>query len=206
MPRGRWTFEAGRVCNVRMDIPHLEIEQLPAELAAALQPRVQRLGYLGEFFKCAAHQPKALLSFMAFTDHLKEALPDNLTEVVALSVAGWMGNVYERNQHERLCRTLGFTDDWIRAVNGSHPAEQARLGHTERLVQELTLALLANRGQGVDRQLAGVVTAIGAAQAIAVLMLVGRYVTHALVVNALDLQPPVSSIFDADKAITNERR
>ena len=83
-------------------VPRLEMEELPAELAAALQPRVRRLGYLGEFFKCAAHQPKALLSFMALTDDLKEALPDQLTEVVALSVAGWMGNTYERNQHERL--------------------------------------------------------------------------------------------------------
>ena len=207
VPRsGRWTFEAGRVCNVRMGIPRLEIEQLPAELAAALQPRVRRLGYLGEFFKCAAHQPKALLSFMAFTDDLKEALPDNLTEVVALTVAGRLDNTYERNQHERLCRKLGFTDEWIRAVNGLHPAEQASLGHAERLVQELTLALLASHGHGVDSQLGGVVTAIGAAQAIAVLMLVGRYVTHALVVNALDLQPPVSSIFNADKGITDERR
>ena len=30
-------------------------------------------------------------------------------------------------------------------------------------------------------------------QAIAVLMLIGRYVTHALMVNALELQPPVAS-------------
>jgi alkylhydroperoxidase family enzyme len=135
-----------------MDIPRLEIAQLPAELAAAVQPRVRRLGYLGEFFKCAAHQPKALLSFMAFTDDLKEALADNLTEVVALSVAAWMGNAYERNQHERLCRKLGFTDDWIGAV--------------------------------------------GAAQAMAILMLIGRYVTHALIVNALELGPPVPSIFE----------
>lgn len=58
-----------------MDIPRLELDQLPAELATALRPRVQRLGYLGEFFKCAAHQPAALLSFMRFTDDLKEVLP-----------------------------------------------------------------------------------------------------------------------------------
>lgn len=179
-----------------MDIPRLDIEQLSAELAAALQPRVRRLGYLGEFFKCAGHQPKALLSFMAFTDELKEALPDNLTEVVALSVAGWMGNAYERNQHERLCRTLGFTDDWIRTVNSLQPGAAGGLDPRERVVQQLTLALLEGRGHGVQPQIQAVIAAVGAAQAIAILMLVGRYVTHALIVNALELAPPVRSIFE----------
>lgn len=179
-----------------MDIPRLEIEQLPAELAAALQPRVRRLGYLGEFFKCAAHQPRALLSFMAFTDDLKEALPDNLTEVVALSVAGWMGNTYERHQHERLCRKLGFTADWIRAVNTLQPDAPGGLDECEGCVQHLTLALLEGRGHGVQPQIHAVIGAVGAAQAMAILMLVGRYVTHALIVNALQLAPPVQSIFE----------
>src|ERR1700748_66829 len=48
--------------------------------------------YLGEFFQCTAHQPEALLSFLEFTEHLKHALPSNLTEVIALSVAVLMEN------------------------------------------------------------------------------------------------------------------
>jgi hypothetical protein len=40
-----------------------------------------------------------------------------------------------------------------------------------------------------------VIDALGAAAAMAVLLVVGRYVTHSLVVNALALQPPVASIF-----------
>ena len=180
----------------RMEIPRLELGQLPAALATALRPRVQRLGYLGEFFKCAAHQPAALLSFMRFTDDLKEALPDNLTEVVALTAAGWMGNTYERNQHERLCRKRGFAADWIRAVNALQPAAQAALDENERCVQHLTLAVLNGRGHGVQAQLDAVAGPLGAAKAMALLLLIGRYVTHALIVNALELAPPVPSIFD----------
>lgn len=176
-------------------IPRLEMHDLPATLATALQPRVERLGYLGEFFKCAAHQPQALLSFMHFTDDLKHALPDNLTEVVALSVAGIMHNDYERHQHERLCRTLGFSDAWIRAVSSLQPAVATALTQEEWLVQTLALAMIEHHGCGVHTELDAVVRAIGPAQAIAVLLLVGRYVTHALVVNALQLQPPVPSIF-----------
>jgi len=176
-------------------VPRLELEALPVELAAALRPRVERLGYLGEFFKCTAHQPKALLSFMAFTDDLKEALPDTLTELVALTVARVMQNDYERNQHERLCRKLGFADVWIQTVEALQPEQGDLLRDDERRVQRLVLMMLARQGCDVEAELAAVVATIGAPQAIAVLLLVGRYVTHSLIVNALALAPPVSSLF-----------
>jgi len=137
---------------------------------------------------------------MRFTDDLKEVLPDNLTEVVALTAAGWMGNTYERNQHERLCRTLGFADEWVRAINVQQPDTQAALNENERCVQRLTLAVLNGRGHGVQIQLDAVAGPLGAARAMAILMLIGRYVTHALIVNALELQPPVPSIFDDDQS------
>ena len=63
-----------------MTIPRLEFETLAPDLAKVLGPRVERLGYLGEFFKCAGHQPAALLSFIDFTEHSKKALPQRLVE------------------------------------------------------------------------------------------------------------------------------
>src|SRR5437762_13195295 len=99
-------------------IPRLSSGEMPLDLANYLRPRVERLGYLGEFFQCAAHQPKALLSFMRFTEELRKALPENLTETVALTVSSLMDNPYERVQHERLCLKLGFDKSWIRAVEG----------------------------------------------------------------------------------------
>ena len=174
-------------------IPRIAGEQMPAEVAEVLRPRVERLGYLGEFFRCAAHQPAALISFMAFTEDLKRALPDRITETVALTVSTELATAYERHQHERLCLKLGFGATWIRAVEAREPATTATLEDVDRRVQALTLAVVRRSGHDTSRELERVVEAIGHEQAIGVLMLIGRYVTHALMVNALELAPPVAS-------------
>lgn len=166
---------------------------MPRELAEMLRPRVERLGYLGEFFQCAAHQPQALMSFMNFTEDLKHALPENLTEVVALTVAHLAGNPYERVQHERLCLKLGFAEPWVREVLALHPDAASSLKKEEKAVQKLALAVVGRNGHDTERQLEAVIQAVGVAQAVAVLMLVGRYMTHALIVNSLKLAPPAAS-------------
>ena len=175
-------------------IPRLSPDALRGDVAEMLRPRVERLGYLGEFFRCAAHQPSALFSFMAFTDDLKHAVPDRITETVALTVSSEVGNAYERHQHERLSIKLGFGEDWIRAIEALEPDHSA-IGETERRGQTLTLAVIRRHGHGTSGELELVVASIGHEQAIAVLMLIGRYTTHALIVNAIDLAPPVASIF-----------
>jgi hypothetical protein len=174
-------------------IPRLDAGELPPDVARMLAPRVERLGYLGEFFRVAAHQPSALISFMAFTEDLKRALTDRITETVALTVSTELENPYERHQHERLSLKLGFGEPWIRAVEALDPAGAEALGEAERRVQALTLAVVRRHGKDTTDELDRVVETIGAAQAVAVLMLVGRYVTHALMVNALELAPPVAS-------------
>ncbi len=179
-----------------VDIPRLDFDDLDPALANALEARVKRLGYLGEFFKCAGHQPAALLSFIEFTGNSKKSLPDRLVEVVALTVATMMGNAYERNQHERLSVRLGFGGDWVRAVEARDPDAADGLAEVERVIQRLVIAVVARSGHGVEAELAAAVHAIGHKRAIAVMMVVGRYVTHALFVNALALSPPVPSIFE----------
>ena len=174
-------------------IPRLSAAEMLPELAELLRPRVERLGYLGEFFQCAAHQPQALVSFQNLTEDLKRALPDHLTEVVALTVATLMENAYERIQHERLSLKLGFGEPWVRAVISLKADGSGGLSQPEVLVQRLVLAVIARHGHDTDAELEAVIHAIGHEQAIAVLMLVGRYVTHALIVNCLNLAPPVPS-------------
>jgi alkylhydroperoxidase family enzyme len=174
-------------------IPRLSSEQMPADLALFLAPRIERLGYLGEFFQCAAHQPAALLSFLEFTEHLKHALPQNLSEVVVLSVAALMENDYERIQHERLCQKLGFSETWVADVLSLNP-ESTSLSSSERHVQRLTIAVVRRGGRETKAELDAVVEATGPARAIAVLMLIGRYVSHALMVNSLDLAPPAPAL------------
>ncbi len=174
-------------------ISRLSSGEMPPELAEILRPRVERLGYLGEFFQCAAHQPRALISFLAFTEDLRQALPETLTEVVALSVSCLMNNRYERVQHERLCLRLGFGEAWLREVTSLEPEGGCLLSSEERLVQRLVIAVVERKGHETRPELEAVIRVIGPVKAIAVLMLVGRYVTHALLVNSLALEPPVES-------------
>ena len=181
-----------------MTIPRLEFETLAPDLAKVLEPRVKRLGYLGEFFKCAGHQPAALLSFIDFTEHSKKALPQRLVEVIALTASAKLGNAYERNQHERLSVRLGYGSDWVAAVEALDPdgGASSTLDDADRVVQRFVVAMLDRHGHGVEAELAAVVEAIGHEQAIAAMMVVGRYVVHALIVNTLALEPPVPSIFE----------
>ncbi len=177
-------------------IVRLGLDELAPELAEKLRPRVERLGYLGEFFACAGHQPAALAGFVDFTEALKQALPARLTQLIALSVAGELGNDYERNQHERLALRLGLSRAWIAAVNERDPDHASAFDATDRAAQALALAVVRRSGRDVAGELAEVVERVGAEQAVGVLFVIGRYVAHALFVNALGIRPPVPSIFE----------
>lgn len=174
-------------------IPRLARENLHPDLQSYLRPRIERLGYLGEFFQCAGHQPAALLSFLEYTDHLKHALPNNLTEVVSLTVAQLMNNGYERVQHERLSLKLGFGEPWLREVLTLKGDGKGRMSEQEVLVQRLAIAAIHRNGHDITAELEPVIHSIGPAMSVALLMLVGRYLSHAIIVNALNLAPPVSS-------------
>jgi len=176
-------------------IPRLEFDELETELAAALAPRVERLGYLGEFFKCTAHQPKPLRAFIEFTESAKGDLAKDLVETVALTLAVFMENDYERNQHERLSVRLGLGRDWVREVEKLAP-EESGLSAESKAVQRYCLAALESRGRNAHSEFEAVIDAVGHQNAVAVMMLMGRYVVHALIVNTLALAPPVPSIFE----------
>src|SRR5712664_2617612 len=112
-------------------IPRLSMAELDPDLAELLRPKVERLKYLGEFFQCTGHQPAALISFYTLTEDLKKALPDNLTELVALTIATKMNNAYERVQHERLSLKLGFSEAWVGAVISLKTKGVSELSETE---------------------------------------------------------------------------
>jgi len=165
-------------------IARIGFDELEPGLREVLRPRVERLGYLGEFFQVAAHQPDALISLNALTEQLRGALPDDAAEIVALTVAAATGNDYERHQHERLSLKLGFSEAWIRDVIGMQEPDD---------VQRTVLALLADRGRGARPEVDELAAARGDAFAVAVVLLTGRYLMHSTVVNALELAPPVPS-------------
>lgn len=180
-------------------VPRLEFDELDPELKEMLRPRLERLGYLGEFFKCMSHQPRTMIGFYTITESLKGALPDNFIQVVSLSVSSRLGNLYERHQNERLSRKLGFSDQWIREAVTPEVRADGAFSEEERLVKRFAMAAALRCGRDVAEEFGNLVKAIGAEQAIAVLWLVGRTVTHALISNTLRLEPPVPSLFEDEK-------
>ncbi len=179
-------------------IPRLEFDDLETGLAEVLRPRVERLGYLGELFQCAGHAPKVLQNFMQMTEELKQAVPDNLTETVALTIATQTENIYERNQHERLSRRLGYDLDWIAEVNACDPEEALHMSDDEIAAQKYALAAFKTFGNDVAQEFDVLIDEVGHAVAVALAMAVGRCITHAITVNTLELAPPAPSVFDQD--------
>lgn len=182
----------------------IDFADLPADLHDALEPRVERLGYLGDFFGYMAHQPAALLRFDQFTEEAKRGLGPGPSEVVALTAATRLDNDYERHQHERLAVNLGFTREWVAAVERLAPGEAPTpLDAAELAIQHFVLASIESLvppradspGNVAADALNRVVEVAGAATAAGVALLSARFVGHALVSRACALRPPVPSIF-----------
>jgi len=174
-------------------LPGISFDALPAELAELLRPRVERLGYLGEFFRVAAHQPAALGHFVRFTEALKEALPERLMELVALTVSTRLGNSYERVQHERLGLKLGFSEAWIRAVERLEPDADEELDPFERAAQRLVLAVVDSQGRAATRPAEQFLAIADPESLMGVLLATGRYLAHAAVCNAIGITAPFDS-------------
>jgi len=178
------------------NIPRLELEQLEPGLADVLKARVVRLGYLGEFFRCMGHQPKPLHAFIEFTESAKAVLDKRTVEIVALTISTRKHNAYERHQHERLCVRLGFGRTWISQVEALRPDEAQLLSDVEKQLQRFVLAAIEERAAESQELFCSLVDRLGYQQAVAILMVIGRYAAHAVMVTALGIAPPVPSIYE----------
>ncbi len=117
-------------------------------------------------------------------------------ELVALTAAGVMGNVYERNQHERLADKLGYGREWIAEVNTLEARPGDALSEAEAAVQKFVIAAILRRGHDCQELFADVIAHVGPQQATGILLSTGRCVMHALFRNTLGLEPPVASLFE----------
>lgn len=174
------------------EIRRLSYEELDRSIQDVLRAKVERLGYLGEFFAVAGHQPAATTAFQQFTESLKAALPPELTETVALTVASMLGNQYEQAQHERLSSTLGFSPAWIAAAIGQ--GDEAELSERARVARTLARSVVESYGRAAAPVLSHAVDVLGEEHAVGVLLTVGRYVAHAVISNTLELAPPVAGV------------
>jgi len=182
--------------SARDGIPRLALDAVDPAVRDLLKPTVERLGYFGEFFQVAAHVPGAIPAFMQYTGAVKAPLADAHNEVLALTVCGALEADYERIQHERLAKRLGFSLDWIAAASGRAGSHASALAEDERKLQALALAMVSTHGLRCRDELRAVVDALGPQKAVAAVLQVSRFVTIALVCNALSLTLPVASVFD----------
>jgi alkylhydroperoxidase family enzyme len=176
-------------------LPRIAFEQFDELLRESLRSKVERLGYCGEIWQIGANAPKSMYYFSEMTEALKSEMEPKLVELVALTAAGVMGNIYERNQHERLAEKLGFGRDWIAQVNELQAAKGKEMSDAECAVQKFVMAAIYRRGHDSGAIFKDVVAAVGPEQATGVLLSVGRCVMHAIFRNTLGLEPPVTSIF-----------
>ena len=177
-------------------IPRLEFTELRRDIAESLAPKVKRLGYLGEFFAATAHQADALKAFIDFTDAAKGGLDQRTVKLVALTVATKKNVAYEKNQHEQLSVKLGYGRDWVEAVEVLDPDPQIALSVAEKCIQRFMIAGLERDGHDTEALLDSVVDTLGHTRAVAILMVMGRYTTHAIMVSSLVIKAPVPSIFE----------
>ena len=175
------------------DVPRIPFDALESDLAETLRPRVERLGYLGEFFQVGAHQPQALGHFIRFTESLKTALPERVSEIVALTVSCKLDNDYERVQHERLSLKLGFSKEWIRAVEELAPQQADALEPEERAAQALVLSVVESQGRESSGAAARYQSIAGPTLLVGVLLATGRYLAHAAFCNTIGISAPFGS-------------
>ena len=172
--------------------PRVAYDDLPPALEARVRDRVERLGYLGEFFQVAANQPEPLCHFIDFTAALKQVLDQRLVEVIALTVACATGNDYERVQHERLALKIGMRRAEVAALASGSPAEGG-FGEVETAAIALAARIVASRGRGAEQEYGRLAEIAGHEVAIACLMTAARYLAHASMANTWQLAPPVPS-------------
>ncbi len=176
-------------------IPRIPFESFGEELRESLRPKVERLGYCGEIWQVGANMPRSMYFFCELTEALKEEMDSKTVELVALTVAGVMGNSYERNQHEALSEKLGYGREWIAAVNQLQAEPGGVLSDGECAIQKYVMAAIYRRGHDCQDLFKAVVEAVGPGQATGIALSVGRCMMHAILRNTLALEPPVPSIF-----------
>jgi hypothetical protein len=166
---------------------------MPESLRERLSPRVERLGYLGEFFQVAAHQPGALSHFIDFTESLKGAIDWRLTETIALTVASHTENRYEQVQHEHLAIRWGMSTAEVKALVDHEVKESGLFEIDEELAASLAEDVVAGQGRSCAESFQALTAVVGDDVAVGCLMIATRYLAHATMSNTWGVAAPVDS-------------
>ncbi|BBC31242.1 hypothetical protein SGFS_025360 [Streptomyces graminofaciens] len=171
---------------------------------ASLAPYRDQDGRIYTIWATLAHHEDALRRFLVFGNHVlgKNTLPLKSRELMILRIAARARAAYEWDQHVRIARRAGLTDEEILA--GATGAWDG-LDELDRALLTATDSLLDH--QGVDDELwYGLKDRLSVEQIIDVLYTVGQYLTIATVINTLgvqvegDLALPLPRVLDQKEA------
>lgn len=176
-------------------IPPLDFADIDESLQTLFQPTIDRLGYFGDFFRYGSHAPEVLSGFMGLSVALKQSIPDDVNETVALTVCSAMDFPYERIQHERLAEKLGFDRDWIAAMIGR--PSSAAITPTQAAARELSLAMIEGRHDDARVAAERIATLENPKLAIALLFQATRFMQVCAIGRTLAMQLAAPSIFDS---------
>ena len=105
-----------------------------------------------------------------------------------------MDNSYERVQGERPSSKLGFGEDLgAQVLKPVRAMVKAYFPSRKCWFMAGGGGVINRKGHDTTRELEAVIQSVGPAMTIAILMLIGRYMSHAMIVNSLDLDAPVPS-------------
>ena len=81
-------------------------------------------------------------------------------------------------------------------VEQLEPESAVLLDPVEKKIQRFVIDAVENDGRSVTQRLDSVIDALGYENALAVMLVMARYTSHSLLVNCMDIGPPVPSIFE----------
>jgi 4-carboxymuconolactone decarboxylase len=169
----------------------------------ALAPYRDKDGRIYSIWATLAHHEDALRRFLVFGNHVlgKNTLPLQSRELMILRIAARSGAAYEWDQHVRIARRAGLTDDEIlRGATGRWDD----LDEVDQVLLETTDSLLDHRGVDDDLWLR-LRAHLTVQQIIDVLYTVGQYLTIATVINTLGVRPEGDLAIDLPAARHEEK-
>lgn len=116
-------------------------------------------------------------------------LSDREREIAILAVAAATGSAFEAWAHERVAATIGMEPDELAAIAGG---TFAGVGERERWCGEVPGRLVRERALS-DAEFAAAAAALGEADLLELVVLVGYYSTLALVMDVFGVGPPDDS-------------
>ena len=167
---------------------------LQEKTLAALAPYRGQDGRIYTIWATLAHHEDALRRFLVFGNHVlgKNTLPLPSRELMIVRIAARAQAAYEWDQHVRIARRAGLSDQQILAAatgawDDLDELDQVLLTATDSLLER----------QGVDDELWNRLRSLlSVQQVIDVLYTVGQYLTIATIINTLGIRPEGDLLLD----------